>query len=611
MWVPERVWEQGLTAAIAEAGIDYTLLDDYHFRRTGLVDDQLHGYYLTEDDGRLLKVFPICERLRYLIPFQEPHETYSFLKNLAATDPGCTVVFADDGEKFGSWPDTQEPVYAGGWLRRFCDMLAANRDWIETSSLGQAVDTRLPLGKVYLSDSSYREMTEWVLPPARFQAYMAASQHLAASPHESDLRPFMSAGGFWRNFRAKYAESDEMYTRMLGLSRRLERATGLGDDELLEVAERALHQGQCNCPYWHGAFGGLYLPHLRNAIYQQLIAAHNALDEALGQTGPRIEAEVGDFNLDARQEVKLENDRLIAWIRPAQGGHIYELDTRQALVNLLATLDRRPEPYHDTIRAAARGQSISDGRASITERVILKQTGLERMLTYDRHPRKALVDHIFAPDLSLDALLAGGDVEQGDFATGAYLATVQRHGTWAELVLERPGRALGHLIRIRKRIRIEAGAPRLDVAYELTELPVGVPLVFGVELNLAGMAGHADDRYLEATTGRRLGLLDTRLDLKQADGLSIRDDWQGLAIDLSWSEPADLWCFPIETVSQSEGGFEGVYQSTAVLPRWAITADASRRFEVALSWTIDDSRAGARELLATSRGQAAQVILGD
>lgn len=38
MWIPERVWEQNLVSDLAEAGINYTLLDDYHFRSTGLND---------------------------------------------------------------------------------------------------------------------------------------------------------------------------------------------------------------------------------------------------------------------------------------------------------------------------------------------------------------------------------------------------------------------------------------------------------------------------------------------------------------------------------------------------------------------------------------------
>src|SRR5258706_402383 len=101
MWMPERVWEQHLVLALAEAGIEYTVLDDFHFQRAGLSESDLFGYYLTEDEGRLIKVFPGSERLRYTIPFQEPHATYEYLRHLADHHPGSTVVFADDGEKFG------------------------------------------------------------------------------------------------------------------------------------------------------------------------------------------------------------------------------------------------------------------------------------------------------------------------------------------------------------------------------------------------------------------------------------------------------------------------------------------------------------------------------
>ena len=157
---------------------------------------------------------------------------------------------------------------------------------------------------------------------------------------------------------------------MLGVSRRLEAAgrNPDADPDYLEIARQELYRGQCNCPYWHGSFGGLYLPHLRNAIYRGLIAAHNALDDAEGRTGPRALIEVGDFNLDARQEVRLENDRLIAWVRPARGGHIYELDVRENATNLLATLDRRPEAYHADILAAAAARRRPSGLRRMTDR---------------------------------------------------------------------------------------------------------------------------------------------------------------------------------------------------------------------------------------------------
>src|SRR4051812_33001496 len=189
MWVPERVWEQHLVSAISEAGIEYTILDDFHFQRAGVTGDDLFGYYLTEDEGRLLKIFPGSETLRYTIPFREPHETYEFLRKLAERRPGATVVLADDGEKFGTWPDTYHHVYTNGWLRHFCDMLLGNRDWLEVTTLARAVDSTLPQGKVYVPDGSYREMTEWVLPPARHQDYEEAKVHLAASPLAEEVQP--------------------------------------------------------------------------------------------------------------------------------------------------------------------------------------------------------------------------------------------------------------------------------------------------------------------------------------------------------------------------------------------------------------------------------------
>lgn len=584
MWVPERVWEQQLVAALVEAGIEYTVLDDFHFERAGLTPNDLHGYYLTEDDGRLLKVFPGSERLRYMIPFWEPHASYEYLRKLADEHPGATVVCADDGEKFGSWPETFDHVFTRNWLRRFCDMIRGNRDWLRPTTFGEAVDATLPRGTIYLPDGSYREMTEWALPPDRLVELKDALKQADGVPQAERLKPFTRLGGFWRNFKVRYPETNEMYTRMLGISRRLADAAARpdADPDYLDAARQELYRGQCNCPYWHGSFGGLYLPHLRNAIYHHLIAAHNALDDAEGKTGPRVGLEVGDFNIDARQEIKLENDYLIAYVRPATGGHLYELDLRNALTNVLNTLDRRPEPYHAAI-AAAMGKS-HETPAFTPDRVILKHEGLDDLILYDRYPRKALVDHIFPAQASIDDFVANREIERGDFVTGAYLSRVQRAGDRVALVMERTGLADGHAIRIRKTIELSAGRPTLDVSYVLEDLPEGIPLHFAVEINLAGMAGHADDRYYADPSGRRLGMLDSQLDLRGQDGVSLTDEWLDLHVALQWSKPAGLWCAPVSTVSQSEGGFEAVYQSSAVVPRWVVLADESRRWEVRLQW---------------------------
>ncbi len=72
------------------------------------------------------------------------------------------------------------------------------------------------------------------------------------------------------------------------------------------------------------------------------------------------------------------------------------------------------------------------------------------------------------------------------------------------------------------------------------------------------------------------------------------DSWQGLDVQLEWTVPARVWSFPIETVSQSEGGFEAVYQSTIVVPRWHIELDPGSR------WTLHVTEALAE--LGPARG---------
>jgi hypothetical protein len=609
MWVAERVWEQQLVSAIADAGIEYTVLDDFHFECAGCKNEDVFGYYLTEDDGRLLKVFPAAETLRFSIPFQEPHATYEFLKRLAATRPGSTVVFADDGEKLGSWPKTFDHVYTNEWLKHFCDMLRANRDWIETTTLARVADNTLPLGKLYLPDGSYREMTEWALEPESLRGFRDSADRLSRLTDTRDFKLFFRAGGYWRNFKARYPECDEMYARMMGVSRRLAagEANPSADPDYLDVARQELYRGQCNCPYWHGSFGGLYLPHLRNAIYHSLISSHNALDEADGRSGPRVSLEVGDFNFDARQEVCLESDRLIVWVRPALGGHIYELDVRENATNLLATLDRRPEVYHAAILAAvAKRTQGPDNPTKGNEGettpggLTLRQEGLEAVLVYDRYPRKALVDHFYKADVTLDDLIACRETELGDFTLGTYLAKAQRDVDRVAVVMERPGLVDGYPIRLKKTIELVTGGSGLSVHYELDELPAGVVLHFAVEINLAAMAGHAPDRYYADHAGTKLGLLDDRIDLPDSRSLTLYDHWLDLVVTLAWSRPAALWCLPIETVSQSVGSVERVYQSSAVMPHWNVIADDQGRWEAWIRWTIDRTTTEPPTKLASS-----------
>lgn len=600
IWVPERVWEQNLASDLAAAGVNYTVLDDFHFRNAGLRDEDLHGYYLTEDDGHLLNVFPGSERLRYLIPFGQPHETIDYLRSIAERHPQAVVVFGDDGEKFGTWPETKRHVYKDGWLQRFFDELVANKDWLRVSTLGEAAEQTRPVGKVYLPDASYREMTEWVLPVEQQMEYEDLIHDLKHDPRWERIRPFIR-GGYWRNFKVRYPEANEMYARMLMVSRHLEQAHREGvTGDTFESARRELYRGQCNCPYWHGAFGGIYLPHLRHAVYNHLIAADNLLQQAVGKRGPYVEATADDYNFDAQREIRLVNDQLVTLIAPAAGGQMYELDVRAICLNLLATLARRPEAYHRKVVACAQNHDQNDGVASIHDRVICKQEGLDQYLRYDAFPRKSLVDHFYDEDLSLNDLIVGDDVERGDFVQAPYEARVRRNPDRIQVVLKRTGSVGETEVTITKGVTLIAGRSAMEIAYMLEGLPMDRTLHFSVELNFAGLPPKAEDRffYLKDPTEPQ-GHLGTQLDLQDVDQLGLVDQWQGIDLRWSSSRPAGIWTYPIETVSQSEGGFELVHQSVVVQPHWRVRGDAAGRWSVTMQLEIDTS-------LALQRHEAAQ-----
>jgi len=589
MWVAERVWDPGMVRDIAAAGIEWTILDDTHFKAAGLADDELDRLWLTEGDGATLAVFPVSERLRYTIPFAAPEATIDHLRWMAARRPGALAVFGDDGEKFGVWPETHRTCFTEGWLERFCTLVEANADWIELALPSEVARDTPPAGTVWLPECAYREMTEWVLPP---EAQLACIEARRAAEHDSRLAAVgrFVRGGTWRNFRMRYPEANEMYARMMAVSERLERLRHEQvEPAALAAAERALHRGQCNCSYWHGAFGGIYLPHLRNAVYRELITADIEADRAEGRSGAWIEAVAADFDFDGRTEVRLKSDGLDCWIAPARGGILYELDLRDRRHNLLATLDRRPEAYHAQVLAGpGAARSIIDA----SQAAKFKHDGLEKMVCYDRTRRKSLVDHFWDTDAPADAVATGRAPERGDFAAAPYEASIRRNPGRIQVLLTRSGNVWGIPLTLSKAITAEAGSRTLEIAYKLEGLPADFRQHLAVEFNFAGLPAAAEGRLYRDHAGEPLGDLGSALDLPVARGLALVDGWLGIDCRFAFGPASDgalpgVWTFPIRSVSQSEGGFELVHQSACVMPHWVVTPDAAGMWRTTLRLHLD------------------------
>ncbi|MBI3267443.1 MAG: DUF1926 domain-containing protein [Planctomycetes bacterium] len=573
MWLAERVWEQGVVKSIVDAGIRWTVVDDFHFLCSGLAADQLQGYHVTDEEGRVLRVFNIAEDLRYRIPFRAPKDTVDYLRSLATEAGDRVVVYADDGEKFGVWPRTKKHVYGDRWLERFFEAILAESSWLKLSSFSEAVREVRPVGRVYLPDCSYREMTEWALPVDTQLQYEDAVAEVAKVGAHHPAKRFLR-GGTWRNFLSRYPESAVMHAKMRHVSERVD-ALPLRS-RAYEEARQALYRGQCNCAYWHGVFGGLYLPHLRDAVYRNLLAAEVLTREygAAGAGGPTGAAppvaERRDFDLDGEEEVHVTNGRLGLYVKPGLGGHVYEFDVLDKGANLLNGLARRRESYHRKVKLA-KVVADADGVESIHDMVLAKEEGLQHRLHVDPHWRMALMDHFLGAGATLEAYSRGSVRDAGDFLLGVYGADVRSKDGRVEVALARDGRIGGRAARVEKVLTLGSGTREVEVAYAITNLSgERLDARFGSEWNFALLAGRAHDRYLVGADGRNLGPLATQGVFADQGRFSLVDEWQGIRVNLHFEAAADLWVFPVETVSQSEAGFELVYQSTSVTPCWSL-----------------------------------------
>lgn len=535
-WLTERVWESAVVPSLAETGIRYVTVDDYHFFCTGKRAEELDGFYSTEESGTRLDLFPISEALRYRLPFSPASEVVGYLEHLADQGQAAAVYF-DDIEKFGIWPETFDWVYTRGWLKAFVEGILSSPK-IRTGTYADFHASHNTRGVVYLPTASYSEMNEWTLamPAAGTYAALLAQEKAAG---RGDLhRPFLR-GGIWRNFLSRYPESNWMQKRMLGLSGRLA-ALAVPPAEL--TAD--LYRAQANDAYWHGLFGGLYLPHLRRAVWNNLAA----LEAGLDRLQPRPAVETVDLDLDGARETFIHDDQLQVVIRDDGLGAAVELTSYPLSHNFGDSLRRYREHYHGKIHHQTASEHQGEGIASAHDIIRFKHPIDAADVVPDCLPRALFLDALDGTPI---------DDYRSDGKSGFARAGVT------------------------KVYAIVGG--QLTVTWTFSGL---AGQSFTTVLNLAmpscdGFLGRYSlaDGSIPSGFGQPLVLPETRR-------LNLEDGVLGGTLELSASHPVGLAGRPHHTVSQSEAGFEKIMQAVELTCSCVIpTNDCSLSLQLTIKKT--------------------------
>lgn len=571
-WLTERVWRPDLVRPLARAGVRYVILDDTHFIAAGVDSAELHGPYLTEDLGDQLHLVPSLKSLRYTIPFHDPEESISILQR-GIGRPNVLYAVGDDAEKFGIWPGTNELCYKRGWLERFFQAIENASEWLETTTLSSFMARHKPLGRVYLPTASYPEMMEWALPLRaceEFKQCLEETEHMASGER---FRRFL-LGGTWQGFLSKYTESNQLHKLMLEISRRFHKTeTGLPTNSeshcLIKQAKTHLLAAQCNDSYWHGLFGGLYAPHLRSAVLQNLIQAETLLDQLDGaDRTSAIQVLQGDFDADSEKEVLFSHPEAGMILKPSDGGTVSSLRFKPAATELINSLMRRAEVYHHQIRSAVEsGQGLSSD----------EKTDLSELLRYDRYPRHCFRTYLFSPSKQWKDFERLDLQEENTLVAGGWEVATSRSANPVELFRQTRYECGGASLDIEARKILFARTSEAGVHVECQSLISSdqanpAPLALGMELVFNLLAPNAPDRYFLAAGEKHPLEFSGEV---TAARLEMVDEWQRIRLVLEARPECRWWIVPIKTVSQSEAGFETVYQGSAILTVWEVNVSSS------------------------------------
>jgi alpha-amylase len=527
IWLTERVWEPRIAGLLADAGLEYTVLDDFSFLLAGYSPDRLTRSYTTDHLGKRVTVFPIAQDLRYAIPSAEPHDVLAMLEERHRQDPDGLVVIADDGEKFGLWPGSAERVYSpGNWLDRFLTLIQET-DWLDITTFERHLDT-VPAGRqVAIPPAGYREMSEWSLPAAT--AFAAATPE--AAPNWVQMEAFMR-GGWWPNFLVEYPEAGVLYRKMLRIAHHIEAGRGPA------AAQSELLKAQGNDAYWHGVFGGLYAPYLRAATNRHLITAQTLIDAGHHRTRGWCYLRHVDWDADGRSEVEVELPDQSWVLDPSEGGCLLYFDDKPSQWSIGDVVARRFEAYHADLPTAP---------------------------VYDRHTRRWLTDHLLPTATTAEAFAAVTYQELLALPEFEYTVeeTTEGRGS-ARIEMSACDGAVSKTIQAENRL--------LDVEYQISGVPAGR---FGPELPVAVWEGAGHIRVDGGSwqeIGEPLALHGHRFRLRHS---GIRTS---LLVVLR--QPGTVFAFPLRTETRGDAGLASVTQGVVLWPHWSTDGDGTYQLSI-------------------------------
>ncbi|MDR2101418.1 MAG: DUF1926 domain-containing protein [Treponema sp.] len=305
-WLPALAWEQNMVGALSTCGMGFTFLDEGQFRLAGLSGEGLYTPCFSEDQGKIITVFPISNRINADLGRKRASLVMEALAR-EIPEGGKRIVTVFPKELY---TEGDGSVLPESRFRSFFEELSRVQEFIEFTSPGRIFKNQGCLKKAYFPSSLETKVPE-------------------TSPGNGSP----SAGTLPQQFLIRYPEANGIYAKMIFTHVLINQLRG--DKSRKRTAREELWKAQGYDAFCPGNDGGIYRHPVRKAVYRALIEAERITREKGGFIPSLMNF---DFDLDGQGEYLFQGEKVNCYVQ-LEGASVFELDYLPEAWNYLDTFN--------------------------------------------------------------------------------------------------------------------------------------------------------------------------------------------------------------------------------------------------------------------------------
>ncbi len=552
IWLTEQEWEPALAQVFNNCGMEYLFLDNTVFKTAGLAKDGLYYSYVTEEQGKMISVFPISQELNSVLIRHKPKEALRFIKDKADKSGERIICYFEDGENWLHDNNKYSREYKQQWLKTFLSLLKENNECIKPVHPKTFLSNQSIYRKIYLPYYSSSRVRKWFSPVPK----------KIFCPINKMLRPPYTIVNGFKQFFSRYPESNLMYSKMLYIHILVNQLRG--DKYRKKASKEELWKAQCNFAYWPGKYLGIYSHPLRKEVYKNLITAEKGTRTA----GIFLTSIIStDFDMDGENEYLYQGSVINVYVHNKSGA-VFELDYIPAYWNYLDTVARSREMYH---RAEDNGY------------------------TGDWYMRKAFLDHFFADKTTIDDFDTMRYKELGNFINQKYsLQELDREKNI--IVFQRDGVVKSNkstqTVCMIKKYWMKKNSIQVSYTIKNTS-PFILRSQFGIELNLSFASHEKKELSITALRGKASKKTNNKkAEINNINQIALEDRVNNVSISFDADKNYTLWSLPVETLFREKEKITKIYQSSCFVPQWTLCLEPNQEWSVDAVLSISKSKSG-------------------